>query len=488
MPRWALPPDERNRTALWTLFIAGIALLLYAVSPLRDRFPATVAGIVCFAAVTACVPGAAIRRAEPVCPLNWFLLLFFLSLVGNPLLLCFSGPYVNTLPQLPEDLAINVAELIGVIAFLGFAAGCEINRRRGSSSSEQAPLEAVKLSPRHPLRLAAIYALLGVVGAALVFHSPGAVASYFSRASGHVGLQQQLGSGVSKVASLVLRAFLQYAIVIPWCVWLDRTNPRGWRLWGSAVVAGALVAVAEATYSYNRGSIVAPLIALLAVLGARRVRLRLPVLLAVALVAFFALAVARTYRNSPYTIGQAISNSSARSSLIAHTNLGREVQIYANAPQYLGYFLDREDYGAHPTYGRTVLSSVMSPVPRLGTPFRKTSGPTLFNEQIYGPGSPQKDQIVPFAGELFLDFTYPGVFVGYLLLGMLAASLQRRFDRAEEALTAFVWQYACIWIGFLVIGSAEVTSQQLIYFFWPAVGLWLLARWRRRQDDAVEGI
>lgn len=484
MPRPALPLDERNRTALWTLFSAGIALLLYAVSPLRDRFPATVAGIVCFAAVTACVPGAAIRRAEPVCPLNWFLLLFFLSLIGSPLLLCFSGPYVNTLPQLPEDLAINIAELIRVIAFLGFAAGCEIYWRR--SSSERAQLEAVKLNPRHSLRVSAIYALLGVVGLALVFRSPGALVSYFSRASGHVGLQQQLGSGAPKVASLVLRAFLQYAIVIPWCIWLDRTNPRRWRLWGSALVVGALVAVAEATYSYNRGSIVAPLIALLAVLGARRVRLRLPVLLAIAVVVFFAVAVARTYRNSPYTIGQAISNSSARSSLIAQTNLGREVQIYANAPQYLGYFLDRENYGAHPTYGRTVLSSVMSPVPRLGTPFRKTSGPTLFNEQIYGSGSSQKDQIVPFAGELFLDFTYPGVFVGYLLLGMLAASLQRRFDCAEEALTAFVWQYASIWIGFLVIGSAEVTSQQLLYFFWPAVGLLLLARWRRRQDDTVE--
>ena len=283
-----------------------------------------------------------------------------------------------------------------------------------------------------------IFALLGLVGLALAFHSPGALRSYFSHASGHVGLQQQTGGGISKVASLVLRSFLQYAIVIPWCVWLDRARPSGWRLWGSIILVGVLVAVAEATFSYNRGSIAAPLVALLAVLGARRLRLRLPVLLVIGLVAFSVLAVARTYRNSSYTIAQAVSNSKARSSLIAHTNLSREVQIYANAPQYLGYFLDREDYGAHPTYGLTVLSSILSPVSRLGTPFRTTSGPTLFNRQIYGPGSKQKDQIVPFQGELFLDFAYPGVFVGYLLLGMLAISLERGFQRGGEALRAYL--------------------------------------------------
>lgn len=483
-PSLSLALDERDRSSLWTVAVAGIALLLYALSPFRDRFPATLAGIACFASVTAFVPGAMIRRTKPVSPLNWFLLLFFLSLVVNPLLLCFAGPYQNTLPQLPPDSAINVAELIGVIAFLGFASGCEIHRRR-TLASTRAPLATRKLAPPRPKRVALIFALLGLAGLALAFHSPSALRSYFTQASGHVGLQQQTGGGVSKVASLVLRSFLQYAIVIPWCVWLDRARPSRWRLWGSIILVGALVAVAEATFSYNRGSIAAPLVALLAVLGSRRIRLRLPVLVAIGLVAFSILAVARTYRNSSYTIAQAVTNSHARSYLIAHTNLSREVQIYANAPQYLGYFLDREDYGARPTYGLTVLSSVLSPVPRLGTPFRATSGPTLFNRQIYGPGSKEKDQIVPFQGELFLDFAYPGVFVGYVLLGMLAMSLERGFQRGQEALRAFTWQYASIWLGFLVVGSAAVASQQMIYFFWPVIVLWLLAVWRRRQNDEV---
>jgi hypothetical protein len=475
----ATPLDS---TARWIVAVTTGALALYAISPFRDRFPATIAGTLAFAAVTLTVPATAIRRTRPVCPLNWFLLLFFLSIVCNPLLICFAGPYINTLPQLPADVAINVAELISVIAFLGFACGAELTRRRSPHRARPAS----RLTTTTPTRVAAVYAVLGVVGVALAFHSPHALASYFRQASGHVGLQQQEAVGVVTVASLVLRSFLQYAVVIPWAVWLDRRRPSGWRLWSVTLLTAAFVALSEATFSYNRGSIAAPLVAMTAALGARHVGFRISVLVALALVGFSVLAIARTYRNSPFTLSQALTSATARSYLLTHTSADRELQIYANAPQYLGYFLDREDYGAHPTYGRTILSSVLSPLPRLGIPFRNTSGPAVFNRQIYGSDSATRDQLVPFAAELFLDFTYPGVFVGFLLVGMLAMKLQRLFGRSDGTLRAFVVQYASIWSSFVLIGSVAVTSQQLMYFFWPALILIVLAYGGERlRVDAV---
>jgi hypothetical protein len=142
--------------------------------------------------------------------------------------------------------------------------------------------------------------------------------------------------------------------------------------------------------------------------------------------------------------------------------------VYTAAPQYLGYLLDRTRYGRDPHYGRTLVSSAMFPVPRLGAPFRHSSGLAIYNDAVYGPIG-RGDLVTPFQGELFLDFTFGGVAAGYLILGLLISRVQRSFERAPEAFAAYVWQYAGIWLGFLVIGSLAVVSQIAIYFFWPAL-------------------
>ena len=193
----------------------------------------------------------------------------------------------------------------------------------------------------------------------------------------------------------------------------------------------------------------------------------------------------RAYRNSSYSLGEILTSSKARSSLVAHVNLSKEVQIYTNAPQYLAYLLDRTGFGADPRYGRTVVASVMYPVPKLGSPFRSDSGVAIFNHLIYGPASTDVDQVIPFQGELFLDFSYVGVLLGFLVFGMIVTRVQRAFERSRSSLEAFTWQYAGIWSGFLVVGSVAVVSQTALYFFWPVIILVGLRRWRDRHSPSA---
>jgi hypothetical protein len=198
------------------------------------------------------------------------------------------------------------------------------------------------------------------------------------------------------------------------------------------------------------------------------------VMVLAAVLALGALTVARAYRASDYTITQAITDSKARSAVFSNASVSHEVEIYTSAPQYLGFLLDGTGYGAHPHYGRTLFSSAIFPVPRLGRPFRDTSGVEIFNRQIYGPRTHQADQVTPFEGELFLDFTLPGVLIGYALIGLAIAKLQRAFERARDAFESYAWQYVAIWVGFLAVGSLAVFTQIALYFFWPLLAYALL--------------
>ena len=83
------------------------------------------------------------------------------------------------------------------------------------------------------------------------------------------------------------------------------------------------------------------------------------------------------------------------------------MQIYASAPQMSAYLIEALEGRFY--YGKTLLPSVVYPIPVLGKPFRDLSGPVIFNELIYGD-SDNVDQIIPLAGEPTSTSTWPGWF------------------------------------------------------------------------------
>jgi hypothetical protein len=318
-------------------------------------------------------------------------------------------------------------------------------------------------------RLALAFAVLGVIGLALAFHSPAQVVDYFHAAGSHSGAENDADlSGPVRSASVALRPFLAFALIAIWCRWIDERAP-GQRLLGRTVLTAVLVMASSATYSYNRAALVAPVIGMAAVYGARVMRMRVWALVLIAVLALGALTISRSYRNTDYTVTQLVTDSSARHAVLSSADLSRELQIYTSSPQYLGYLLAETGYGTDPHYGRTLVSSALYPVPQVGKPFRDTSGVRIYNRLIYGQSSSVTDQIVPFEGELFLDYALAGVVAGYLLLGWAVARVQRGFERARDAFTVFAWQYGAVWLAFLVVGSIAVFSQIALYFFWPVL-------------------
>ena len=475
LPRLRPLAPQLDRAALAALTIGVAALVLYAVSPDGDRFVASVAAIISFALAPALFPSVRARLETPVCPINWVLLVFFFQLVIDPLLICYFGPFLNTLPVLPSDDAVNASLLVSVVAWAGFVAGAEIASRRKPAMPRFVRTLLSRRRPHvAPNRIALTFALIGAVGVGLAFHSPGALLDYFHKAGGHVGLEGDSGkSGLVQSLSVLLRPCLAFALIIPWCGWIDRRRPDQRLVWRTLAIM-ALVLLASSTYSYNRAAAVAPIVAMVAVYGLCVLRLRFSTLLMMAVLALGILTAARAYRNTNFTISQAIISPGARHAVLANANLNHEIQIYTSAPQFLGYLLERSGWGNDPHYGRTLVSSAMYPVPHLGAPFRATSGVAIYNHLIYGARSTTVDQIAPFQGELFMDFTIPGVMAGYLCLALGLTQLQRGFERSTSAITAFACQYSAIWLGFLVIGSLAVFSQILIYFFWPIAVFGLL--------------
>src|SRR5437588_2632507 len=277
-PATATPSRTVDIRTLSTLAIGLTALALYLASPFRERFFITPLAILNFTLAPVFFERIRVRLDTPICPINWVLLVFLFQLIIDPLLLCYSGPYINTLPTLPGDDSINATLLISVVAWAAFVAGSELAPRW-----KLAP--PTWLRRPHTLRrptvsrglIATLFALVGVVGIAIAYHSPGALLDYFRTASGHVAAENNAGNtGPVRSVSVLLRPFLTVALIIPWCAWVDRRRPGQRLVWRTLAIA-ALVLVTSATYSYNRATALAPLIAMPAVYAWRVVRLRISV-------------------------------------------------------------------------------------------------------------------------------------------------------------------------------------------------------------------
>src|SRR5208337_1150047 len=119
-----------------------------------------------------------------------------------------------------------------------------------------------------PLSYIAVNGAIGIIGFFLAFGALDKVAEYFSDPSGYLSRLGDVSDRFGLAAGLFLRPFFGIFVVMLWCRWLDRTRSRKTSVIVSAVTILAIVAVclSNATFNYNRGSVVVPLVAMLAVI------------------------------------------------------------------------------------------------------------------------------------------------------------------------------------------------------------------------------
>ena len=486
-PRTALIPTPPRPHRSW---LAGsrawsfLAFLVVAVAFLlvrtENRYPAALAAALAFFLVQCFLPGCRPVVSKRLCPWNWALFIFFLQLVLLPLSVLVFGPLPGVLPALPSDLAINLAILINVAGFLSFSVVYHFLWRRSQAARQSVgrrPASAARPAPS--LLYITLNAAVGVAGFFFAFGNFGALERYFSDPSGYLEALPTVAAKLGVAIGLILRPFLGFALVLLWCRWLDLGSDRRIKAWSGIVTLLAILAIclSDATFHYNRGALLVPLVAMLAVIlsGPRRFPRRTLAFAGAALLVVLSLMpFYGAYRSSDFTLRQLATEPSAREFLADRIDLPEMFQVYGGAPQFLAYFLEQGRWAAGPRWGSVLLSSLLSPVPILGKPFRQSSGTAIYNRLIYGT-SDVADQIAPFAGEIFLDFHLAGVLAGFWLLGWAAHILQQAFENSRSSIEIFLWQYFAIWTFFLIFGSASVASQIFLYFGWPLY-LYLFSR------------
>lgn len=481
VPKVRDEPADRVVNTPYGALLGYVAVVLLLFSPGRDSLPAAVVSMGTYIGVHLLLRANRFQTQTPICPANIAQLLFFNQLVLMPLVDVYFGFDQGTLPYLPAETAINQALLYNTLAFLCFAIGYQywVTRLRRKAVTTVPYTGHSLMSVRRIYLIASVFGVLGFFGFIFFFGSFSGYLSYLS-----TPIVEETGStSLTRALSIILRPCLGFTGVILWSSWISSGDRYARTPIRCVLVSLSLLGFLMATnLSFNRGGIIAPAVAFLAVFSSRVRRIPMSLIVSFAVPVGFLVFLFGTYRGHLRQYPGLPRQNQTISSLTAQTNLKFEVELYGAAPQFLGYLLEASDYSVDSTWGYSVLSSVLSPVPVLGKPFRADSTGARYNLLIYG-STISSDQIVPFVGELFWSYHAGGVILGFFVLGLVAGRLQRNFEASVSPLSVYVWTWISYWVLFLIQGSSAVTSQQFVTVFWP-VYAWCAIELTRRVRSA----
>ena len=469
------------RATLWALGINAIAVIGFACAPGAQEYPLATVGIVAFLLVQACLPACRISLSAPVCPTNIAQGYYWVQLVLVTVLMGYFGFSQGTLPYLPSKGAINVAIAVQVVGYLAFCVAYEcfgrVNGARTVLTGGRAGRPEGWLGEAAPgtAYLIVPFAVLGLVG---FLFTHGGVAGFIDYVASPVQqrLRAEQATTVQAAAGSFLKHFLGFAVVLAWSWWLGRARRRKGPV--IAVTAGVVIVLLIANFSYNRGTMLGPIVG---VAAAFSVHVRRIPFKGVVLAGVLALCVALVfgwYRSADLDITDLSASlvEDARS----HDGVVDFVQIYASAPQLTAYMIEGLEGKFY--YGETLLPSLVYPIPVLGKPYRERSGTGIFNELIYGDAD-DVDQVIPLDGELFINFHLAGVVLGNVLLGCFLAWLQVKFVAARNAVESYAWVVVALWTVFP--GSLAVISQMYVYSFWPIYSYFAVKKFWPRGSAVV---
>lgn len=408
-----------------------------------------------------------------VSPLALAQLFFAFQLVVIPLSYMLAGAERATLPWLPSTTAINCCLLLQALAYLVFTwgSGCRRPPAGIPAAAGHGPTAQRQLGGRMTWALVVVFVLLGAAGFYFQFGSIESFISYLVSPATQIIEAKQMPTTLAAALATILRPFLSFGIVLVWCSWIERSRKaRGLRHVSNGAVVGTavtclLLLVVNVSFNFNRAAMIVPVLAVVATysLHVRPIQPRWLILLALVILlwgllwgALRASSDLSATRLGPAELSQMLQNSRTVESL----------QVYGGGAQFLGFLLEETSWATNPYWGETLISSALFPMPAAGRLFRPTSGVVLYNMLIYNDPS-IADQVIPFSGELFINFHILGLVVGYLLLGLVVAAANRKFLNTCSCFDAYCMFMVAYWFCFLMLGSIAAVSQVFIFLLWP---------------------
>ena len=435
----------------WVLAINALGLIVFVSGPVAEKYPLAVGGILAFMFVQAALPACRIRTTTPVCPANIAQSYYWIQLVLVTVLVGYYGFSQGSLPHLPSKSAINLAIVVHVVSYLSFCVAYQCVSRatvREGRGRGSAPGTAYLIVP---------FAVVGMLGFLLAHGGVGGFVDYITSPV-ESRLRAEEATTLAGAAGTFLKHFLGFAVVLAWSWWLGKARRR--KLSILAVTAAVTIALLVVNFNYNRGTMLGPIIALAAAFSMHAWRIPFKGVVLAGVLALSLAFLFGWYRSTDLEITEL--SASALADTWNSDRVVEFVQVYASAPQMTAYLIESLEGKFY--YGKTLLPSLVYPIPVLGKPFREISGPVILNELIYGD-SDSVDQIIPLAGELYINFHLAGVALGGVLVGCLLAWLQGKFVAAPTAVESYAWLLMALWTVFP--GSLSVASQIYLYSFWP---------------------
>jgi hypothetical protein len=460
----------------WAIAVSAVLLTAVICAPHAEEYPLAAVSVQTFVLMHLLLPACRFYRPALLSPGNFAQFFFAVQLVVVPLLFVYFGPYQGTLPFLPTEEWIEWAMAVRIVAYVSF---CLV--WQSCSPAAPPPVQTGASRPFAGGWLILPCAVLGVLG---FFLTHGSITSYLEFLTSpvlHRAMEAEPATPVS-AAGTFLKPFVGFSIVLAWSWWLARGGSQRDGILVGVVTLLVMLLLPITNFTYNRGTLLVPVVAVAAAYSSHVRRLSLP---AISLAGALVLAAAFLfgwYRSTSLEVTEVSGDDLA--DVWKDDELIGFVQVYASGPQMVGYLLQDVDADGTRYYGRTLFPSLVYPIPVLGKPFRDASGVTILNDRIYH--DPEiADQIISYDGELYMNLHLPGVICGYALLGWVAAFVQRRFLTASTAVESYLWFTLGVWIIFP--GSLPVTSQMFVFFFWPIYGYLLFKFVFGRQTEKAVG-
>jgi len=463
---------SRKRYSQSLVIFGCVAIILFIFSPGKDEYPAAIVGIISFFSTQFLWPHCRWKGPYHLSPTNIALLLFGIQLILIPLLIVTFGPSLVTLPWLPSPLAINVSLLIDSIAYLSFCFFYQLfNFRDLAASSCKSPKLTNTRKQTLPIMgiyLTILYAVIGFVGVYFLFTDVETYINYLSSASHRLQVAEEMTGSLRGAISTLTRPFLGYSLVLGWSLYVDKLKSQGpfkkkARLITLLVVIGLIFV--NITFSFNRAAVLIPLLGVTAVFSAEVRHLSLKSLIILGAFTIVSGLLWKQYILSGLMINDFLDPELILR-IVEEIDLFGQIQLYGSSAHFLGYLLEKSNFGTKLYWGETICSSLFYPIPIIGKSFRDTSGPVVYNSMIYG-GYGIIDQIIPFRGELFMNFHIPGVIGGYALMAYLVFKIDKAFKGAHHSFERYCWFIMGYWIAFSVIGGISIVSQIYVFLIWP---------------------
>lgn len=397
-----------------------------------------------------------------------------------PVAISLEGLAQGTLPYLPQNEYVNDAIILTAASQLGLNVGLVMHRigRRDSPRGANSKSNGYSVLIISPIVLI-LYTIIGIFGFWLTFGDLGTLVTYYTTPSTREATVMAQDATLAQAVGTFTRPFLAIATCLCWLkLSQSQTSSSSSFLrsvWLLCLFAPMLFVITM-SFGYNRGYFISLLIPLIALMQRR---FAAPSTFSLVLIGFplvLGMAILGSYRSSQFTLDSLINDRDASDMLYQNVRLSESFQVYSNAPQFTGFLLQATDKKLALQLGATLIASALSPVPIIGKTFRAASGPALYNATIYDDNT-TIDQIVPLYAELYLNFGYLGVVVGFALLGYLLSQVNARFNKSSSVVDGFLWAYLGYWLAFQCVASVAILAQVIIFFFPPVILLHLIAKY-----------